>query len=55
LHLEKGAGLGCFELGSTVILILSRSLAEKAGARWMDPASRSLGGETIRMGQGLGS
>jgi phosphatidylserine decarboxylase len=55
LSLEKGAGLGCFELGSTVILILSRSLAEKAGARWMDPASRGAAGEAIRMGQGLGS
>jgi phosphatidylserine decarboxylase len=55
LSLEKGQGLGCFELGSTVILILSRGLAEKTGARWMDPASRGLGGEAVRMGQGLGS
>jgi phosphatidylserine decarboxylase len=55
INLEKGQGLGCFELGSTVILILSRSLAEKTGARWMDPASRGLGGEAVRMGQGLGS
>jgi phosphatidylserine decarboxylase len=55
LSLEKGQGLGCFELGSTVILILSGSLAEKAGARWMDPGSRGVAGEVVRMGQGLGS
>jgi phosphatidylserine decarboxylase len=55
LHLEKGQGLGCFEVGSTVILILSRALAEKTGARWLDPASRGFRGEAVRMGQGLGS
>jgi phosphatidylserine decarboxylase len=55
LNLDKGAGLGCFELGSTVILILSQSLAAKTGARWMDPASRGAAGEAVRMGQGLGS
>ncbi len=55
LNLAKGEGLGCFELGSTVILILSRSLAEKTGARWMDPASRGAAGEAVRMGQGLGA
>lgn len=54
LRLEKGQGLGCFELGSTVILILSGELAGKVGARWLDPASRAAV-ETVRMGQGLGS
>jgi phosphatidylserine decarboxylase len=55
LHLDKGQGLGCFELGSTVIVILSRSLAGKTGPRWLDPASRSAAGEKVRMGQGLGT
>jgi phosphatidylserine decarboxylase len=55
LALGKGEGLGCFELGSTVILILSQRLAEKVDPRWLDPASRGAAGETVRMGQGLGS
>jgi len=55
LALEKGQGLGCFELGSTVILILSRTLADKTGARWLDPTARGASGEAVRMGQGLGS
>jgi phosphatidylserine decarboxylase len=55
LRLEKGQGLGCFELGSTVILLLSRGLADKAGARWLEIASRGAAGEAVRMGQGLGS
>jgi len=54
LKLEKGQGLGCFELGSTVILILSRALVGKTGARWLDPATRGAN-EVVRMGQGLGS
>jgi phosphatidylserine decarboxylase len=54
LRLEKGQGLGCFELGSTVILILSKGLAEKAGARWLDRSGAATAGETVRMGQGFG-
>ena len=55
LRLEKGDGLGCFELGSTVILVLSEKLAKAAGTRWLDAAARGAAGETVRMGQGLGS
>jgi len=55
LRLAKGEGLGCFELGSTVILILSRALVGKTGARWFEVASRGANGEAVRMGQGLGS
>jgi phosphatidylserine decarboxylase len=54
LHLEKGQGLGCFELGSTVILILSESLTRKAGAHWLEASARGAAGEAVRMGQGLG-
>lgn len=52
VRLEKGGGLGCFELGSTVILILSRALADKAGARWLERGNATA--ETVRMGQGFG-
>jgi phosphatidylserine decarboxylase len=55
LRLEKGQGLGCFELGSTVILILSKQLAEKTGQAWLDRSSASPEGEIVRMGQGLGT
>lgn len=55
LALAKGEGLGCFELGSTVILILSRKLLGSLNPRWLDPASRGAAGEAVRMGQGLGS
>jgi len=46
LELRKGQGLGCFELGSTVILILSRSLMDK-----VDPLLLAAGGQSVRMGQ----
>lgn len=46
LAMAKGQGLGCFELGSTVILILSHGLAEK-----LDPGLLSGGSRTVRMGQ----
>jgi phosphatidylserine decarboxylase len=46
--LEKGGGLGCFELGSTVILILSKELMDK-----VDPVLLVPGDKTVRMGQGL--
>jgi phosphatidylserine decarboxylase len=52
--LEKGQGLGCFELGSTVILILSKDLADKTGHAWLDRANADPKSETVRMGQGLG-
>jgi len=48
LPIAKGQGLGCFELGSTVILILSGSLAAK-----LDPSLLSSGVRTVRMGQGF--
>ena len=48
VRLEKGGGLGCFELGSTVILILSKGLMDK-----VDPALLVPGSKTVRMGQGL--
>jgi phosphatidylserine decarboxylase len=48
VRLEKGGGLGCFELGSTVILILSKELMDK-----VDPALLIPGSKTVRMGQGL--
>ncbi|HKP97864.1 MAG TPA: archaetidylserine decarboxylase [Fibrobacteria bacterium] len=62
VHLAKGQGLGCFELGSTVILILSKSLMEKvdkgllsAGA--VGGSAGAIGGSAgavgVRMGQGL--
>jgi phosphatidylserine decarboxylase len=48
LSLGKGEGLGCFELGSTVILILSKTLMDKVAPEWISPHARP-----IRMGQGL--
>jgi len=48
LVLEKGQGLGCFELGSTVILILSAALMEKTDGRLLAGLPRK-----VRMGQGL--
>jgi phosphatidylserine decarboxylase len=48
LAIAKGQGLGCFELGSTVILILSKNLAEQ-----LDPNLLSNGDCIVRMGQGL--
>jgi phosphatidylserine decarboxylase len=48
VKLEKGGGLGCFELGSTVILILSKELMDK-----VDPALLIRGDKIVRMGQGL--
>jgi phosphatidylserine decarboxylase len=48
VRLEKGGGLGCFELGSTVILILSKELMDK-----VDPALLVPGDKIVRMGQGL--
>ena len=48
VRLEKGGGLGCFELGSTVILILSKELMDK-----VDPALLVPGSKIVRMGQGL--
>ncbi len=55
VHLGKGQGLGCFELGSTVILILSEKLARKVGPDWLDAAARGPAGRIVRMGQGLGA
>lgn len=48
VQLEKGGGLGCFELGSTVILILSKKLMDN-----VDPALLITGAKTVRMGQGF--
>lgn len=48
LEFAKGQGVGCFELGSTVILILSRSLMDK-----VDPALAGALPKVLRMGQGL--
>ncbi len=50
LALEKGQGLGCFELGSTVILILSKAIMDKVGAGRLAPNN-----DVVRMGQGLGT
>lgn len=48
LPVKKGQGLGCFELGSTVILIPSRPLMEK-----IDPSFLANLPCSLRMGQGL--
>jgi phosphatidylserine decarboxylase len=48
IHLAKGQGLGCFELGSTVILILSPSLMDKVEPEFLVP-----GNKIVRMGQRL--
>lgn len=48
LDMRKGQGVGCFELGSTVILILSKSLMDM-----VDPALASTLPKVVRMGQGL--
>lgn len=48
IHLAKGEGLGCFELGSTVVLILSKTLMEKVNQELLNPDAK-----TVRMGQGL--
>ena len=48
LPIQKGDGLGCFELGSTVILIFSAALAEKINSQYYNPVS-----QVVRMGQGL--
>lgn len=48
LSMAKGQGLGCFELGSTVILILSKTLAER-----LDPNLLGSGSHIVRMGQGF--
>lgn len=48
IHLAKGEGLGCFELGSTVVLILSKLLMEKVNPELLNPDAK-----TVRMGQGL--
>jgi phosphatidylserine decarboxylase len=48
VRLEKGGGLGCFELGSTVILILSKELMDKVAPALLVP-----GAKIVRMGQGL--
>lgn len=48
IALAKGAGLGCFELGSTVILILSKPLMDKVDPRLLVP-----GDKLVRMGQGF--
>lgn len=55
LPVAKGQGVGCFELGSTVILILSRSLLAGSGFRTL-PETGSEAPDLprkIRMGQGL--
>ncbi len=48
LPIGKGEGLGCFELGSTVVVILSSQLADK-----VDPALLKPGNRIMRMGQRL--
>lgn len=48
LPVEKGQAIGCFELGSTVILALSQGLMEK-----VDPTSAAVLPTVVRMGQGL--
>ena len=54
LHLDKGQGLGCFEMGSTVVLILSQNLSAQIGTAWLEAASGGAPGKAVRMGQGLG-
>jgi phosphatidylserine decarboxylase len=48
ISLSKGEGLGCFELGSTVVLILSKTLMEKVDQGLLTPDIK-----TVRMGQRL--
>jgi phosphatidylserine decarboxylase len=48
LPMDKGQGLGCFELGSTVILLLSASLMES-----VDPKLSTAIPCALRMGRGL--
>jgi phosphatidylserine decarboxylase len=48
LPIAKGHGLGCFELGSTVVVILSNKLIDQ-----VDPALLSPGSRLMRMGQRL--
>jgi phosphatidylserine decarboxylase len=55
LFLEKGQGLGCFELGSTVILILSEGLARRIRPELVGIARPGEGGIPVRMGQSLGA
>jgi phosphatidylserine decarboxylase len=50
IPMEKGQGLGCFELGSTVILVLSASLASR-----LDPQIATSLPSVLRMGRGLSS
>jgi phosphatidylserine decarboxylase len=50
LDVGKGQGVGCFELGSTVILALSRSWMER-----LQPTLSSAIPSVVRMGQGLAS
>lgn len=49
LGVEKGGGLGCFELGSTVILISSQDLSEK-----INPSLFGSNSQKVVMGQGFG-
>jgi phosphatidylserine decarboxylase len=48
LPVQKGQGLGCFELGSTVIMVMSKPLMER-----FDPQLLSDLPRLVRMGQGL--
>ncbi|MEO7779159.1 MAG: archaetidylserine decarboxylase [Fibrobacteria bacterium] len=48
IRLAKGDGVGCFELGSTVILILSAALMEKVDQNLLSPNAIP-----VRMGQRL--
>lgn len=48
IPMDKGQGLGCFELGSTVILLLSAPLASR-----LDPGLLSAIPCSLRMGRGL--
>lgn len=48
IRLAKGQGLGCFELGSTVILILSKALMAKVDNAMLSPEAK-----IVRMGQRL--
>lgn len=48
LPVEKGQGIGCFELGSTVILALTPGLMDQ-----VDPALAGSLPSVVRMGQGL--
>lgn len=52
VSLDKGQGLGCFELGSTVILILPESLMDRLDTTLESTLSGS-GQVLVRMGQGL--